>query len=162
MVPESIKDLTSTDSNNIVRAFEMLNLVLMNNRSSNITPKRAAEELESYSLGKRLGRRGGFTVFHPHGNSSAVAMTHVTRVGSHYLELDALSRHPDVYGQHIGMAALMYTITHSKERGIRAIGLWTPAKNVEFYEHNGFHVDTEVSEEVSSDKTFFRMERRIR
>ena len=154
VIPESIKDPRNANPDDAMRALSMLRLVTNTRLSPDILPGQAGERLENYSSGMRMGRDGGFTVFRPENSSSIAAMTHVTHVGTHYLELDALARHPDAYGQRMGTAALAYTITQSE----RTIGLWTPERNIDFYEQHGFHVDTEVSE-LSRNNAFFRMER---
>lgn len=162
LLAEPIKNFGNARSDDIVRTLGMLNLALMNDRPIDciVSPERAVEELSRYSFGMRMGRNGRFTLFRSQANAAVAAITHVTHVGKDYLELDALARHPDTRGQRMGTAALRYVIAQGNRDGIRAIGLWTPVKNIKFYEQNGFRIDDEVSKS-SGNKTFFRMEQHI-
>lgn len=109
-------------------------------------------ELQNYSEGVRLDRPGGFTAFTM--GERTVALLHATTPRTHY-EIDAIARDPHQRERGIGAQALSLALRQATEDGFTNAGLFTPPRNVDFYQSHGF----EVNEDIDDDPNYIRMSR---
>lgn len=103
--------------------------------------------LGNYSVGVTIGRPGGFTAFRMGQGGELVAVTHTTYPNGTSVELDTLARMPNKRGLKLGAQALDYTLAQARSKGRKRMGLYTPPRNIPFYEAHGFRIDEALAAE---------------
>lgn len=138
--PVDLRKITDADAQSLLRMLDAardMETIIPNPRVV----------LGNYSVGVAFGRPGRYTAFYMGSASEVVAMTHTTDVGTSSVELDALARMPNKRGLQLGAQVLNYTLARAKAAGKERVGLYTPPRNIEFYQTHGFSIDEEVEAE---------------